>query len=446
MTAPLLDAVGTTRARRPAFGVAGDAVARLLSGPDARSGPESYESHLARLGPPGHHGRRPDELRALVRDSGVLGRGGGEFPIARKLDLAATTLGTPVVVVNASEGEPASRKDAVLVGLRPHLVLDGAEAVASAVGADEILVYVHRERTAMCRSLERALLERRISDLDAVPARLVDGPDRYVAGEASAVVRFLSGGPAAPRRSALTPAASGVRNRPTVLSNAETYAHVALAARFGAQWFAEAGSPGCPGSTLVTLAGDVAVPGTVVEVVGPTTFSDALEACGGLVRPPQAVLVGGYEGSWLGGSVAWSAPLDRHALGHSGVRLGCGLVAVLAEERCGIAETARIVRWLAGETAGQCGPCALGLPAIASLLGALADGRARRSDVREIHRLAASVRGRGACGHPTGVSEVVESALDTFSEELHRHVRGRACHASGAGLPLPLAAAEGSRR
>lgn len=436
MTSPLLELDGTPRRAPRAVTVAGGPAARLLAGPDGCEGPEPLEAHLERLGPPGHLGRRPEEIRSIVRAAGVLGRGGGEFPLARKLELAASSQGARLVVVNASEGEPASRKDATLLGLRPHLVLDGADAVAAAVGAREILLYVHRERVALCRALGRALAERRSAGPGPAETRLVAAPDRYVAGEASAVVRFLSGGPAAPVRSAAVPASSGVLGRPTVVSNAETVAHVALATRFGAEWFAAAGSPGCPGSTLLTLAGDVSLPGDVVEVVGAATFADVLGGLGGLSRAPQAVLLGGYAGSWVDGGLAWRSPVDRHALRSAGVRLGCGLVAVLGEGRCGIAETARIVQWLAGESAGQCGPCALGLPAIASALAALAAGRARRVEVRALRRLVASVRGRGACGHPTGVAEIVESALETFAAELRDHTRGRGCVASGAGLPL----------
>ena len=446
MTAPLLEiAESVPHDTAAGFGVAGGAATRLLAGPPASAGAERYAAHLDRLGPAGHLGREPVELRSAVRASGLLGRGGGEFPLARKLDLAAASPGAPVVVVNASEGEPASRKDATLISLRPHVVLDGAEAVAAAIGAEEILVYLHRERAGVCGALVRALEERRRAGA-AASIRLVDGPDRYVAGEASAVVRFLSGGPAAPRRTELPPAAAGVGGRPTVVSNAETFAHAGLVVRFGARWFAQAGTDGCPGSTLLTLAGDVSAPGTVVEVVSPTTFGQVLHEAGGLAVPPRALLLGGYAGSWVDAAAAWSAPVDRHALGLAGLRLGCGLVAALGDDRCGIAETARILAWLAGESAGQCGPCALGLPAMATLMGTVADGRARRADVRELRRLAASVRGRGACGHPTGAAEIVESALDTFADELRLHVRGRACRATGAGLPLPATPVDRSRR
>lgn len=444
MSAPSLAVAGPALARRHAgFGVAGAEGTRLLGGPGAEAGAESLEEHVHRLGALDLATVAPEVLRSLVRSSGLLGRGGGQFPLARKLDLAAQSPGVPVVVVNASEGEPASSKDQTLLRLRPHLVLDGAEAVAAAVGAVEITIYHHSSRRSAASAVELAVEQRRRArsgrrdgGLRLGPTyHVVDAPDRYVAGEASAVVSFLDGRPGLPARRALPPAAAGVGGRPTVVSNTETYAHVGLLTRFGVPWFRSAGSPGSPGSSLLTLAGAVPVPGTVVEVVRTETLGEILASAAGLAEPPRAVLLGGYGGTWIDGRVAWTTPVDRHALQHAGAPLGCGLVAVLGNGSCGIAETARLLGWMAEQSAGQCGPCALGLPRIAELAGALAGGRASRRQLGDLRRLAASVRGRGACGHPTGAVGLLESALDTFAEELRHHLRGSSCRAAGAGLP-----------
>jgi len=436
-----LDAV-TAGVRRGAFGVTGETHARLLAGPTEDEGPEPWGAHLVRLGPL-PTGSSAASLRRVVHESGLRGRGGGQFPTAVKLDQAARaserTGERALVVVNVSEGEPASRKDRVLCALRPHLLLDGAEVAARSVGATDVVVYLHRQGRA-ARALEHAVAERAASAASAAVVHLVDAPQRYVAGETSAVVSFLGGRAAVPRRTSIPAAVDGVGGRPTVVGNAETIAHLALIARYGAPWFREVGSPEVPGSTLCTLAGGVSRVGQVVEVLGQATIGDLLASHGGLGGVPDAVLVGGYAGTWVGGAAAWSAPVDRAALRRAGVPLGCGLVAPLAGRCCGIAETARIVEWLAGESAGQCGPCVSGLPDLARGLGDLAGGRASRRDVRRLRELAASLRGRGACGHPTGVVGLVESALETFSVEVAAHVAGRACISTGelSGLPLPL--------
>jgi NADH:ubiquinone oxidoreductase subunit F (NADH-binding) len=424
----------------PLFGVAGSPGTRLLAGPAQSMGAESLDSHVRRLGAVDAIRTTPQALRDTVRASGLMGRGGAGFPTATKFDLAASAPGTPIVVVNASEGEPASAKDRTLLELRPHLILDGADLAAAAVGANEIVIYLHRAHLRSNAALEQALAERRGAKMDTAHIRLIDAPARYVAGETSAVVSYLGGHGAIPRRGAKPAAQGGIANRPTVVNNAETLAHLALVARFGASWFAQVGTPEAPGSTLITLAGSVVSPGQVVEVLGPVTIGQVLERVGGLDAVPRAILLGGYAGTWIDGETAWRTPLDRHGLKAHGMSLGCGLVAVLHDEVCGLAETARLVAWLAGESSGQCGSCVFGLPVLSGFIDDIIAGRSRRGDVRRLREHAASVRGRGACGHPTGVVTLVESALETFTPELARHLRGEVCE-SHDGLdhfPLPL--------
>ena len=412
-------------------GVLGDPGTRLLAGPRRSEGMESLASHRARLGPLelGH----PDALLQMIADSGLLGRGGGQFPTARKLELAASSRGRALVVVNASEGEPASEKDQTMLCHRPHLVLDGAMAAAWAIGATEVVVYLHRARRTSTSALELAVAER---DDDGATVRLVDAPMGYVAGESSAVVSYLDGTGAIPRKRALPAAAFGVAGRPTVVNNVETIAHLGLIARFGPAWFAEAGDRRSPGSTLVTVAGEVPAPGTVAEVVGTRSIGEVLGVHRTARSAPKAVLIGGYEGTWLDGETAWETPLTRGPLAACGASLGCGVLAVLAAGSCGLRTTARLARWLADESAGQCGPCVFGLPAVADALDDLARGCGDRRDVRRLRILTASVHGRGACGHPTGVASLVDSALDAFAADVDRHARGKGCE--GAAAPFPL--------
>jgi NADH:ubiquinone oxidoreductase subunit F (NADH-binding) len=415
----------------PAYGTLGDPQTRLLAGPAAIGGPESLDAHLARLGPlelPSDAGG----VLELVRASGLVGRGGGEFPVAAKLAAAAGAGGSPVVVVNGSEGEPASRKDTTLVEHRPHLVLDGAEVAARAVGAASVIVYVHASRARAWSALRRAVGERNARS-PAITVHMVEAPDTYVAGESGAVVSFLDGGAALPRRRQVPVAVRGVQGRPTVVSNVESMSHLALLARFGAGWFTMAGSPGAPGSSLLTLGGGVASPGLVVEILAPVRLGDVLRSHGALDTAPGAVLIGGYGGRWVGGDAAVDSPLDRAALRRAGVRLGCGLVAPLPAASCGLAVTARLLDYLASQSAGQCGPCVFGLAELAGELAAVVDGRATRGDLRRLSWKAAALRGRGDCAHPDGAVELLESALEVFGDDAARHARGRPCGGNAGG-------------
>lgn len=412
---------GSAGPTRSAISTLGTTGGRLLAGPGPDGGPEPLAAHLARLGPlPALPAARIIELSEA---SGLQGRGGGEFPIARKL--AAADGGLGVVVANGSEGEPASRKDRLLVEHRPHLVLDGLALAAAATGATDAVVYLHAGRARSRAVLEHALAERRAFAMDPDPVLVATAPERFVAGESSAVVSFLEARDARPRRSPTPAAVRGVHGRPTVVSNVETLAHLALLARFGSEWFRQAGTPGAPGSSLLTLAGATTAPGSVVEVLRPVTLGSVLEAAGGLAAPPPAVLLGGYGGSWISGVAAWDAPLDRAALRALGVGLGCGLVAPLAPGACGLAVTARLLSYLASQSAGQCGCCVHGLATIADVFSTVAAGEATRADVRRLHVAARSIQGAGGCAHPDGAAALVESALTVFGDEVAAHLRRR---------------------
>jgi len=426
------------------IGALGGPGTRLLAGPARRR--ETLAEHCERLGllPLPYSDTAREAVIDVVAASGLVGRGGGEFPIVAKLTAALRTSGIPIVVVNGSESEPASGKDALLLRYRPHLVLDGASLAAAVVGAPQIVVYLHEDTGATYASVMEAVRER--GQLPGMPGIVVTTcASGFVAGESSAVVSALSGGVPVPRRRSVPAAVSGIHGRPTVVSNVETLAHLGLIARFGAGWFRTAGSGAAPGSTLLTLAGGVAHPGLVLEVSAPVSLGQVLAEHGGLAHPPPAVLIGGYGGRWISGGAAWHAPVDRALLRRAGVSLGCGLVAPLPHDSCGLRVTVRLLDYLAGQSAGQCGSCLFGLPRLAVDLRAIVEGRATRGDIRRSHELAHSISGRGACAHPDGAVALLESALEVFSADVRRHIHGRPC---GGGLrgwfPVPDASAGAS--
>jgi NADH:ubiquinone oxidoreductase subunit F (NADH-binding) len=228
-----------------------------------------------------------------------------------------------------------------------------------------------------------------------------------------------------------------------LVQNVETLAHVALIARFGADWFRTMGPASEPGSALVTVSGAVARPG-VYEVALGTSLPAIVGGAGGAAGEVTALLVGGYFGTWIAGDVAASLTLDRASLGASAASVGCGAIAVLPTRVCGLAETARLARWLARETAGQCGVCVNGLAAIAGALDVLVHGDGDGRAEAMLHRWLGMVKGRGACKHPDGAVRMIESAMHTFAGEISRHRRGGPCLQSAATL-LPLPRREGWR-
>ncbi len=235
----------------------------------------------------------------------------------------------------------------------------------------------------------------------------------------------------------------GYRGRPTLVQNPETLAQVALVARYGDRWYRELGTDIDPGSALVTIAGAVAAPG-VYELAFGTPMIDLLAAAGGSTEPLRALLVGGYFGTWVDSTRGFRLRLAREDLGSVGCSLGSGVLIALGESACGLHESARVISYLADQSAGQCGPCVFGLRAIADAVGALAAGVAHARERERVLRWTAEIRGRGACHHPDGAARFVESALSVFAEEIevHRHSR---CTALPAGLPTGLRAGRGHK-
>lgn len=359
------------------------------------------------------------ELISVLEAARLAGRGGAGFPAGRKI--AAVIGAKPVVIANGAEGEPLSAKDAILLTQAPHLVLDGLELAASAVRADKTYVYVP---THVASAVTHALDERRKARIGRHKPAVVESPKMFVAGEESALVRHIEGGPALPRDRTLVTAISGVRGRPTLVNNVETLAHIALIARFGPQWFASIGNRDSPGSMLVTLSGAVAVPG-VVEVPTGASLADLVERVGETdPRTVRALLVGGYHGRWVPAPAFDSTPgAEQESMS------GVGILHVLATHECGLARTAAIAGYLADESARQCGPCRIGLPRLAQLLDQLAHGKADNTSLREIRRLVTLVDGRGACRHPDGTARMIRSALDVFADDIEHH-RHRRCQAA----------------
>ncbi len=391
MTAP-----GNTRAV-PGLG----SLPRLFAPPSP-----DFDAHRATFGPVPTRAHLTADLDA----SGLTGRGGAGFPTARKL--AAMGPGGSVIA-NGSEGEPMSDKDATLLEVAPHLVIDGLLATAAAVGARRTAIVVKEKHEELVR---RALDERK----DARRIEVHIAPDRFIAGEASAVVNLVGRGEAVPTDRTVRLTESGLRRRPTLVQNIETLAHVALIARYGSAWFGTVGTADAPGSRLLSLCGDVPQP-TVIEAAGGITIAEALEAVGADPARMRAVLVGGYHGAWVDRSHFGTALSDA-ALRPYGAAVGAGVLMALADGRCGLRATAVITDYLAEQTAGQCGPCVNGLPALAGAVRTVATRRL--GDPRTVLTLAGTVDGRGSCHHPDGTARFVRSSMQVFSDELAAHAAG----------------------
>jgi len=433
--------------------------ARVLAGPPLAAGAETFADHRARLGPLPPAGRTT--LINELEQSGLLGRGGAGFPVGKKWRSVAERANGDgaVVLVNGAEGEPLSHKDRTILARRPHLVLDGAQLAANAVGADEIVLYIGEAHDGAVEAIQRAGAERIAARAGfTVPVRITRAPDRYVSGEESAAVHFVNAGDARPFTTPPRPYERGVAGLPTLVQNVESLAHVALIARRGAAWYREAGRAATAGTAVVTITApggrplirEIELGQTVGEIAAataataaaatPPTGSPTDRAPAVTLEGTQAVLLGGYFGRWASAEDAWDLPLDPAGLREQGLAFGAGIVAFLSNATCPIVATARIAEYMAAQSAAQCGPCVFGLRAIADAMGRLSRLEAHRDDWDDVERWAAQVKNRGACRHPDGAVGMLESALLTFEDELNRHWRNRRCSFSATARAAGRAA------
>ena len=416
---------------------------RLLAGLPPDGARMDLPRHLQQWGWPWPATWRASNLIREIEQAGLRGRGGAGFPTAVKWRaVSSRRMRAAVVVANGAEREPASGKDRLLLARAPHLVLDGASLAGAAVGAVRVIAYVPADLVA---TVTAAVAERSERGLDPTPIEVVPAAPSFVAGEESAVVDHLNGGPGGrPVFTAVRPVYQrGVQGRPTLVQNVETLAHAALISRLGAAWFREMGTAESPGSALLTVSG-AGRPPAVTEVALGTPLASVLHALEADLPSVGAVLVGGFGGTWLAAPDARHARLSAEGLHSLGASFGAGVIGVLPLDACPLAETAHIATYLAAHGAGQCGPCVHGLPALADVSAALAWHPSRQTRlVERAGHLAGQIAGRGACHHPDGAVRLVQSGLRVFADHVDAHLNYGPCPGAGRPPVLPVPDARG---
>ncbi|MCF3136923.1 NADH-ubiquinone oxidoreductase-F iron-sulfur binding region domain-containing protein [Streptomyces olivochromogenes] len=366
----------------------------------------------------------PDRLLDRIAEAGLRGRGGAGFPAAVKLRAVRDAPGGAVVVANGEEGEPGSVKDRWLLRHRPHVVLDGLRLAAAMTGAGRGCVYL--SDTPAERAVRQALAERP----PELPVDVVRTEHAYVAGEETAVVRRIDGGPALPTAKPPRPFESGVGGAPTLVANVETLARIALL-------HARPDAAGAvAGSHLVTLSGGGGRSGTggaatLVEVPAGTHLKVLADLC--RHGRSEAVLLGGLFGGLHG--AGWTdLQLDHDRLRAAGGALGCGALHFLHPEDCPVSVATEATAYLAAQSARQCGVCVSGTGALARTLTAVAHGEADDDAADKLRRWSGQLPGRGACGLLDAAARIAATLLAHFPDRVDAHRRA-ACPACAGATP-----------
>jgi NADH:ubiquinone oxidoreductase subunit F (NADH-binding) len=384
-----------------------------------REGAEDYADYRAAGGY--HALDDPDHLLGQVDLSGLLGRGGAAFPLAVKLQTVrdnGATAGGAVVVANGEEGEPASVKDRWLLRNRPHLVLDGLRLAARMVSAERAYVYVSDPTAA--EAVTTALEETGQEVFAGLVITVLTVDPGYVAGEETAAVRAINGGPAKPTDKPPRPFEEGVGRLPTMVSNVETLALIPFLHRYGAEAFRSHGTSTSPGTFLATITG-AGRPAALYEIPHGLAFTELLDFHGVSADQVHGALMGGYFAGMLNRDVL-DITLDHESLRRLDSGLGCGAITILTDD-CPVAAAASVMAYFDRENAGQCGSCFNGTAAMAAVTDALRDGIATQEDLARLERWSVVLRGRGACATLDAATNVAASLLSAFPQVVDRHLQ-----------------------
>ncbi len=428
-----------TRASHPFY--AGQTLQALAT--CGRVDPESLDDYLAEGG---FYGLTralavigPEEVVEMVEASGLRGRGGAGFPTGRKwrsaLRAAAKSGHPPYVLCNGDEGDPGAFMDRAIMEGSPFAVLEGMLIGAYALGGREGWIYVRAEYPLAVERLERAIaICRQVGLLGEgilgttfdFDVRISRGGGAFVCGESSALMKSIEGKTGEPRAKYVRSVESGLRGRPTVLNNVETWSLVPGIVAHDPEWMRGLGTDRSSGTKAFSLTGQVRRTGLVEVPMGTTLRHLIFDIGGGLRdgRTFKAVQTGGPSGGCLPEDQL-DLPIDFDALDEAGSMMGSGGMIVMDESTCMVDVARYFVDFLLEESCGKCAPCRLGLPQLSWLLGRVASGTATEADLATIEGIAAGMATNSLCGLGKSAPNPVLSTLRFFRHEYEEHLEGR---------------------
>ena len=413
----------------------GEAEARTLDGWKARGGYRALEQAL---------GMDPLAIQAVVKDSGLRGRGGAGFPTGLKWSFMKLGDGKPhYLCCNADESEPGTFKDREIMRWTPHALIEGCAIAAHAIGAETAYIYIRGEFTEPLDIMERACEEARKAGVIGKNAmgsgKRVDvwvhkGAGAYICGEETALMNSLEGKRGNPRIKPPFPAAVGLFGMPTTINNVETLAAVPPILVNGGEWYrkmARADNPKSTGTKLWSVCGNVMRPGNYEVEMGFPFKEFLYELCGG---PPQgrkfkAVIPGGSSVPIITMEEADAALMDYEGMVAVGTMLGSAGCIVMDDAQSIPRQVARLARFYAHESCAQCTQCREGTAWTTRILERMVAGDGTMEDFDTLMSLADEMTGKTICVLSDSCAAPVVSGLQKFRGEFEALITKKSVHA-----------------
>ncbi|HMN58062.1 MAG TPA: NADH-quinone oxidoreductase subunit NuoF [Ottowia sp.] len=402
---------------------------------EARGG---YQALKKLLGKDGGAGMTPEQLIAMVKESGLRGRGGAGFPTGLKWSFMPRQFpGQKHLVCNSDEGEPGTCKDRDILMFNPHIVIEGMAIAAYAMGTSVGYNYIHGEIFQVYERFEEALEEARAagylgerilgSDF-SFQLHAFHGFGAYICGEETGLLESLEGKKGQPRFKPPFPASFGLYGKPTTINNTETFAAVPWIVRNGGQAYLECGKPNNGGTKIYSISGDVERPGNYEIPMG-TPFATLLELAGGVRggRQLKAVIPGGSSAPVLPASIMMDCTMDYDSIAKAGSMLGSGAVIVMDDSRCMVKSLMRLSYFYMHESCGQCTPCREGTGWLWRVVERIENGHGRQQDMDLLDSVAGNIMGRTICALGDAAAMPVRGMLKHFRHEFEHHVEHKCC-------------------
>jgi NADH-quinone oxidoreductase subunit F len=391
-------------------------------------------------------GMAQDDVIAMVKDSGLRGRGGAGFPTGMKWGFIPQGDGKPhYLVVNADESEPGTCKDIPLMMASPHTLLEGVIISSYAIRANHAFIYCRGEVLHVVRRLQQAVEEAYRAghlganirgsgyDLDVV---VHAGAGAYICGEETALLDSLEGRRGQPRLRPPFPAVAGLYAAPTVVNNVESIASVPMIVDKGADWFSSMGTEKSKGFVLYSLSGHVAKPGQYEGPLG-MTLRQLLELAGG-VREGHTLKfwTPGGSSTPLLTDEHLDVPLDFEAIGAAGSMLGTRALQIFDDTTCVLRAVLRWTEFYKHESCGKCTPCREGTWWLVQTLERLEAGHGAPGDLDVLLDLCDNILGRSFCALGDGATSPITSSIQYFRQEYLDHLTGGGCPFNPAASTL----------
>jgi NADH-quinone oxidoreductase subunit F len=384
-------------------------------------------------------GLTQDQVIAIVKESGLRGRGGAGFPTGLKWSFMPRQFpGQKYLVCNSDEGEPGTCKDREILQHNPHIVIEGMAIAAYAMGISVGYNYIHGEIFESYERFEAALEEARAAGFlgdhimgskFSFQLHASHGFGAYICGEETALLESLEGKKGQPRFKPPFPASFGLYGKPTTINNTETFAAVPWIIRNGGQAYLECGKPNNGGTKIFSVSGDVERPGNYEIPMG-TPFSKLLELAGGVRkgRKLKAVIPGGSSSPVIPGDLMMKLTMDYDSIAKDGgSMLGSGAVIVLDDTRCMVKSLLRLSYFYMHESCGQCTPCREGTGWLWRMVDRIERGEGRESDLALLDNVAENIMGRTICALGDAAAMPVRGMIKHFRHEFEHHITQKTC-------------------